>query len=173
MLLTPFRTQNIPPPMSSHQLVATSPDHPGSSVPIHASFLDKHDVLAVLFENGLIRVWDLHTRVGPGKGKVLNPELLREDQIEMSTVPTSQRQVIFLHRTEEPATDKLVNWTMAVLGRREDGEDVAFAYGTEYVMPKQNGRLVVGSPHGSLWWQSASGRLEDGRDVLSLLNSVN
>ncbi|OCF72658.1 elongator complex protein 1 [Kwoniella mangroviensis CBS 8886] len=76
LLITPFRTQNTPPPMSSYHL-----DLP--SVPIHVSLSDTTDSLAVLFSDGLVQVWDLNTRLPDpksgsrlrGGGKVAEPKL--------------------------------------------------------------------------------------------------
>ncbi|WWC91266.1 uncharacterized protein L201_006209 [Kwoniella dendrophila CBS 6074] len=76
LLITPFRTQNTPPPMSSYHL-----DLP--SVPVHVSLSDITDSLALLFSDGLVQVWDLSTRLPDpksgsrlrGGGKVAEPKL--------------------------------------------------------------------------------------------------
>nr|XP_018259126.1 elongator complex protein 1 [Kwoniella dejecticola CBS 10117]OBR81284.1 elongator complex protein 1 [Kwoniella dejecticola CBS 10117] len=82
LLITPFRTQNAPPPMSSYHL-----DLP--SVPVHVSLSDSSDSLAVLFSDGLVHVWDLNTRLPDpksgsrlrGGGKVAEPKLRYSTQI--------------------------------------------------------------------------------------------
>ncbi|KAF8885990.1 IKI3 family-domain-containing protein [Infundibulicybe gibba] len=75
ILLTPFRTQNVPPPMSSFQLSIK----PALSLPqsrlcsIHSSFSAERDMAALLWESGYVELWKLETRLGPGRGKVMNP----------------------------------------------------------------------------------------------------
>lgn len=75
LLITPFRTQNVPPPMSSYHL-----DLPRT--PIHVSFSQHEDALVVLFEDGNAQVWDLDTKLPVGGssrlrggGKVADPKL--------------------------------------------------------------------------------------------------
>lgn len=78
ILLTPLRTQNVPPPLSSHQL-SLNPDLSivtsacVSRIPVHASFSSEEDHLALLWECGYIEYWYLKTRLGPGPGKVNEP----------------------------------------------------------------------------------------------------
>jgi elongator complex protein 1 len=78
ILLTPLRTQNVPPPLSSHQL-SLDPDLSAvtsacvSRIPVHASFSSEDDHLALLWECGYIEYWNLRTRLGPGPGKVMEP----------------------------------------------------------------------------------------------------
>ncbi|KAG5640485.1 hypothetical protein DXG03_008338, partial [Asterophora parasitica] len=76
ILLTPFRVQNVPPPMSTAQISLSKSQ--GSSadnlrVPISASFSAASDTLAVLWESGYTELWSLQTRLEGGRGKVLNP----------------------------------------------------------------------------------------------------
>ncbi|KIL68708.1 hypothetical protein M378DRAFT_8174 [Amanita muscaria Koide BX008] len=78
ILLTPFRTQNVPPPMSSYQLslnpdLSTVPVAYSSRIPVHASFSDEGDHLGILWECGYIEYWNLRTRIGPGAEKVMDP----------------------------------------------------------------------------------------------------
>ncbi|KIK60852.1 hypothetical protein GYMLUDRAFT_244010 [Collybiopsis luxurians FD-317 M1] len=97
ILLTPFRTQNIPPPMSSVQLKLEAGERAGPAlvrVPIHSTFLNgassdlssfsptfaiatftsaDSELLALLWEHGYVELYDLHTRLGPGRGKVMDP----------------------------------------------------------------------------------------------------
>ncbi|WVW79282.1 hypothetical protein I302_101249 [Kwoniella bestiolae CBS 10118] len=83
LLITPFRTQNTPPPMSSYHL-----DLP--SVPVHVSLSDTTDSLALLFSDGLVQVWDLNTRLPDpkfgsrlrGGGKVAEPKLRYTSSLE-------------------------------------------------------------------------------------------
>ncbi|KAK7691913.1 hypothetical protein QCA50_005318 [Cerrena zonata] len=64
ILLTPFRSQNVPPPMSAHQLPVTKPttlDSHCPSIPIHISFSPKNDTLVSLWETGYTEVWSEQT----------------------------------------------------------------------------------------------------------------
>lgn len=83
LLITPFRTQNTPPPMSSYTISLPS-------TPVHVSVSDEEDALAVLLRDGRVQLWDLHTRLpGPkgsklrGGGKVAEPVLRWEKRLEM------------------------------------------------------------------------------------------
>ncbi|WOO84954.1 Elongator complex protein 1 [Vanrija pseudolonga] len=84
LLVTPFRTQNVPPPMSSFQLSLPSQ-------PVHVSVSPSDDSLAVLYASGLVQVWDLNVRLpeaGTSRlrhgGKVAEPKL----RWEQSLAPT-------------------------------------------------------------------------------------
>jgi hypothetical protein len=46
--------------------------------PLHASFSSTNDTVAFLWESGLVQVWDLQTRLGPGPGKIMNPTKVGE-----------------------------------------------------------------------------------------------
>ena len=59
--------------MSSFKLVL-----PSTRAPLHASFSSTNDTVAFLWESGLVQVWDLQTRLGPGPGKVMNPTKVGE-----------------------------------------------------------------------------------------------
>ena len=78
LLLTPFRSQNIPPPMSSYRL-ALSPELPRSllapkpTAPVHVTFSPENDDLAVLWESGYFEIWRLSIRLVPGSAKILDP----------------------------------------------------------------------------------------------------
>ncbi|KAG6918878.1 hypothetical protein DXG01_010942 [Tephrocybe rancida] len=68
ILLTPFRIQNVPPPMSSAQITLST-----QRSPIYASFSSTSDTTAVLWENGYAELWALHTRLQGGRGKAMDP----------------------------------------------------------------------------------------------------
>ncbi|PPQ93843.1 hypothetical protein CVT25_013552 [Psilocybe cyanescens] len=78
ILLTPFRSQNVPPPMSSYQL-SVSPDlkfsspTPPASIPIYVTFSPQNDAMGVLWEHGYVELWDLKMRLVPGPGKIMDP----------------------------------------------------------------------------------------------------
>ncbi|KAF8633329.1 hypothetical protein AX17_004501 [Amanita inopinata Kibby_2008] len=78
ILLTPFRTQNVPPPMSSHQLhlnpdLSAVPIVCKSLTPMHVSFSSEGNSLVILWESGYVECWNLRTRLGPGPEKVMDP----------------------------------------------------------------------------------------------------
>jgi elongator complex protein 1 len=54
--------------MSSFKLVL-----PSARTPLHASFSSTNDTIAFLWEGGLVQVWNLRTRLGPGPGKIMDP----------------------------------------------------------------------------------------------------
>ncbi|KIR40475.1 elongator complex protein 1 [Cryptococcus deuterogattii Ram5] len=64
LLLTPFRTQNTPPPMSSYHLTLPS-------TPVHACLSNWDDTAAAVFANGHVIVWKLNTRLPGPKGSKL------------------------------------------------------------------------------------------------------
>jgi elongator complex protein 1 len=53
VLLTTFRTQNIPPPMSSCKLRLSPPEGSYISTPAYTTFSQLRDFFAVLYENGV------------------------------------------------------------------------------------------------------------------------
>ncbi|TFK25707.1 pol II transcription elongation factor [Coprinopsis marcescibilis] len=115
ILLTPFRTQNVPPPMSSFQLpinlaAPTNPSKYKTKTPIHVSFTQANDGLAMLWEDGYIQLWVLHTRKGPGFGKVMNPEMIWEGAVPVAR--GSQWRQITAHAPD--STDD--SWTIGALG---------------------------------------------------------
>ncbi|KAJ7496599.1 pol II transcription elongation factor [Mycena latifolia] len=147
ILLTPFRIQNVPPPMSSHQLALSPPRPP----PVHAALSPSTDMLALLWESGLLEMSALHTRLSPGPAKIMNPAQtfagvvgdreLRQRQIMLSSAPD----------------------TLYLLGSTPQGRDVVTVVqngkATATVqMPSQNGRLLQ-SEGGSIVWQASGGRL--------------
>ncbi|KAI0253762.1 IKI3 family-domain-containing protein [Lactifluus subvellereus] len=79
ILLTPFRMQNVPPPMSSHRLtLRPSPSAPFRtlSTPCHLAFSPTEDTLALLWETGYVELWNLHTRLEFGRGSIITPDRL-------------------------------------------------------------------------------------------------
>jgi elongator complex protein 1 len=85
VLLTPFRVQNVPPPMSSSKITLAS-HAPSSSkrlgTPIHASFSSISDTLAILWEIGHVELYALHTRLQVGRGKAIDPSIVWSGQVD-------------------------------------------------------------------------------------------
>ncbi|KAH7106712.1 IKI3-domain-containing protein [Auriculariales sp. MPI-PUGE-AT-0066] len=100
--LTPFRLQNIPPPMCSHPL-----DLPRRQPPIHVSFSATSDRVAALWESGVIIVWNLDTQAVLKRGQACSPRVVWD-----STLPSTAR------------------WRQAILVTSGDGVDEVIALGS-------------------------------------------
>ncbi len=77
ILMTPFRTQNVPPPMSSYVL-----DLP--STPVHIAFSPVKDTLVVLFAEGFCQIWNLRSATKKLKG--VRGETKAADPVLVGTV---------------------------------------------------------------------------------------
>ncbi|KAJ7799963.1 pol II transcription elongation factor [Mycena olivaceomarginata] len=153
ILLTPFRSQNVPPPMSSYQLVQSSAQQPHSP-PVHASLSSLSDILALVWESGYLELWSLRTRLGPGPGKFMDPSRTFAGVVGKGGL--GHRQVML----------PIAAGTVYLLGTSPEGHDVVSIVrldkddttsSTEVAFPSQNGRLVQSA--GTPIWQSASGGL--------------
>ncbi|KAI0828044.1 IkappaB kinase complex IKAP component [Trametes gibbosa] len=160
ILLTPFRSQNVPPPMASYILavqvpVELQPVQPGCT-PIHAAFASTGDLLAVLWESGLLQIFNLKTRLEPGRGKVMDPVLLWTGSLE----PKGYRQVTFArHAAKE-------GMRLAILGSNPGGDardivtilDVAHEEmeKIDVAFVSHNGRLI---PSQGIVWEAPDGRI--------------
>lgn len=163
ILLTPFRLQNIPPPMSSHQLsVGCKDDNKSLDAPVHISFSSAQDILGVLWESGRIELWDLHTRLESGRGKVMGPILTWS-----GTVEPSKRQIAVTTSGALIPEKSLARVT--ILGSDLQGSDVVevieilsdlTAKNHSIVMPSQGGRLV--SSDDAIYWQASNGAIYQG-----------
>lgn len=174
ILLTPFRTQSVPPPMSAYQLSLAEHPSPASSAvpvnqcrtPIHASFSSARDVLAVLWESGRVELWDLHTRIGPGRGRVMEPNKMWAGLI--SEDPAGESRQVTLWTASDQASDGLTA-RIVVLGSEREGCDILailelemekVVHGYSVRMPGRNGRLVTSDE--DVVWQAPDGKLFDG-----------
>lgn len=72
--LTPFRIQNIPPPMAAYTLKIPHSQRP----PSHVALSSSGDGLALLWSSPIpvVEIWDLKTRRVGGRGKVMAPVLV-------------------------------------------------------------------------------------------------
>ena len=151
--------------MSSFQLPLTTPSadapSPQSRLPIDLSFSPNKDTLVALWETGYVTLTDLRVRIGPGRGKVMDPVLTWKGVVEG---PVSEyRQVIALDT--DGTTSKI-----AVLGSScgQDSKDAVTVLSidgaaTERVtvsLPGRNGRLVPSDEF--VWWQSPEGEILKG-----------
>ncbi|RPD57919.1 IkappaB kinase complex IKAP component [Lentinus tigrinus ALCF2SS1-6] len=159
LLLTPFRTQNVPPPMSSHTLSLKLPDVSlppmprRSPTPIHAAFASRSDLFAALWEPGIVEIFDLKTRLGPGRGKVIDPATLWSGVLE-GTGSRSYRQVVFDQSDGSQEAIRLIILGTDTSGDANDVVCVLDILGDEskqtvVPLPARNGRLIAGQ--GVLW----------------------
>ncbi|EPQ55375.1 IkappaB kinase complex, IKAP component [Gloeophyllum trabeum ATCC 11539] len=168
LLLTPFRMQNVPPPMSSCQLNIGKIDSPmfkDHRTPTHLAFSPQKDVLGVLWGSNRVQVWDLRTRLTFGRGKVMDPVLLWEDQIGRASGEREARQINL--STEDGSQGRRIH--IAVLSTKYDADVVdvltsaeitggRLTRETDLELPGCNGWLVSSSD-GAIIWESADGRL--------------
>lgn len=169
LLLTPFRTQNVPPPMSSYQLPlitpASKPDRQQHSrAPIHVSFSSSRDVLAVLHHQGLVQLWDLRTRLDPGRGKAIDPSKICDASLTNALTEGSRaRQVVLSSSKNEPDTLKV-----SILASDSEG-DYILHFSVSHSTPSSPGVVRLPGASGRLlyssfrtFWQSISGEIFEG-----------
>ncbi|KAG8817137.1 hypothetical protein FRC17_000043 [Serendipita sp. 399] len=159
-LLTPFRVQNVPPPSASHKLALSS----RSSPPIHIALSPSGELLAALSYHPdpnsehrySLSVWNLHPRKGPGRGKIMVPELIVADSVDLH-IPT---QILLCEGAQNSS------WLVRVLHTARDGKGEIVIYGTEEGKMKHtttaicesNGRVVPSVLDSApLLWQSRQG----------------
>ena len=155
LLLTPFRSQNIPPPMSSYQL-ALSPELLRSlpfklTAPIHVTFSPESDDLAILWESGYFEIWTLHIRLVPGLGKIVNPSKIWGGFSQAQQESDIRWRQILLRSNSASGT----SFTMTMLGTgpRDQSDTVAISTVEEGVttctidfpLPSRNCRLITGT----------------------------
>ncbi|KAJ3555021.1 hypothetical protein NM688_g2799 [Phlebia brevispora] len=168
ILLTPFRSQNVPPPMSSIQFpLAPVPVHAPkfqTRLPVQLSFTWGKDILVALWETGCLKLTDLHTRLGPGQGKVMDPqELWVGFASENSSISRNYRQALAI---SDAKVDDI--WTVLALSsvNAESVQDVLSVVVLqswevqerfEIDLPQRNGRLIPSDRQ--VWWQSPDGEI--------------
>ncbi|KAL7277687.1 hypothetical protein ACG7TL_008619 [Trametes sanguinea] len=164
VLLTPFRSQNVPPPMASHTLSLQLPSELQPSqvkrtpVPVHAAFGFSRELLAIIWEHGVMQVYDLKTRLGPGREKIMDPTLLWSGRLEGAGSSPTYRQVMFANETSEDelqvavlATEITSDASDIVSIRSLAGQGLS---ATAVGLPAHNGRLVLSR---KLLWEAPSG----------------
>lgn len=156
-------------------LADTEPELPVSKpsrvvMSTHAAFGLEQDVFALLWESGRVEIYDLHTRIGPGRGKVMEPEKLWTGNIghEITTdAVRSYTQIVVLRAgSTVPAEEGKGSIRIAVLAAdmvkatpdvacimtiRPDRQADAFEVG----LPSRNGRLL--SSDEQVIWQAPLG----------------
>ena len=168
LLLTPFRSQNIPPPMSSYQL-AVSPEssrpllEPTARIPVHVTFSLENDDLAILWESGYFEIWTLRMRLVPGPAKILDPTKILGSFTQTQEGSGIRWRQISLKSND--ASGKSFTVTMLGTGPRDQMDTVAVTSvgggattGTiDLQLPYRNCRLVTGS--GGDMYQTPDGEL--------------
>lgn len=149
---------NLSETVSGHTIIS-------NEVPIHAAFALTKDAMVVLYESGRMTLWDLQTRLGTGKGKVMDPRLLWDGQVAEEAVAWRQAT---LSVVQEAETNEGLICTVIVLGRGEQGRDAVaelhVRQGSVYnrkslVAFDSNGRLVPSLARGEFFCQSAGGEV--------------
>ncbi|KAF8845970.1 pol II transcription elongation factor [Paxillus ammoniavirescens] len=194
VLLTPFRTQNVPPPMSSYQLKTTpsttaaeSLDPSSSSIlsprrqtPVHISLSPSGDLLAIIWQRGHVAVWSLNTRIGPGKGKVMDPLLIWTTNLGVGDQLWRQVTISNLDEGEKSVVRVTVLGSGGGDTDQTNIHEIRFAAGSEQKpeseeswvvrMPEANGRLVSGYDYLPPFWQASDGKIFEvnyTQDILS------
>ncbi|KAG9116362.1 hypothetical protein FRC07_007460, partial [Ceratobasidium sp. 392] len=76
ILVTPFKLQNVPPPMSSFKINLSAIENaPRRPPPVHLALSPNSHLLGLLFSDQEIQVWNLNLRTG-SKGKNAEPRLI-------------------------------------------------------------------------------------------------
>ncbi|OCF35522.1 elongator complex protein 1 [Kwoniella heveanensis BCC8398] len=156
LLITPFRTQNTPPPMSSYHLSLPS-------VPVHVNMSDLTDSLAILFSDGTVQVWDLNTRLPDpksgsklrGGGKVAEPSLRYS-----TTLKVEGRRAYKQLALGPEGKVAVLSWTDSmgktgcrvnvVDGKEEDEEVAELESDVERLLWTPEGELLVFTAEGQL-----------------------
>ncbi|KAF8522598.1 IkappaB kinase complex IKAP component [Hysterangium stoloniferum] len=158
ILLTPFRTQNVPPPMSSYRLpLAASP-------PIHLSFSplpaedSNADMMSALSASGTVTIHKVETNMSLQKGK---REAIMAKEVWRGSVWAWVVGV--LGEGNGVKRDVICLASVGIVGdSREVGET------WPVTMPGMGGRLVqsLGNDQSSVVWQDTDGSLWEELPVL-------
>lgn len=157
LLLTPFRTQNTPPPMSSYHLTLPS-------TPVHACLSNWDDTAAAVLPNGHVMVWKLNTRLpGPkgsklrGGGKVAEPVMDFERKVgdgervfrNLALGPGGKVAVLSLAVGDTTTTEQ--NGRVNVFGKGEQDEEMVVESGVERILWTDQGSILVLNGQGRLY----------------------
>jgi elongator complex protein 1 len=172
ILLTPFRVQNVPPPMSSYQISLTTIPDILQPPPAHISFSPNSDALGTVSISNEIQLWNLKTRLGGPQGtgkeraKVADPELVWNGRAE-NIVNAMARQIVVWSGNE-------LLWNLAILGRGNDVEnDIIEIIQVEGATVSRRAEISLGSSgtgkmialsglEAGIAWESNDGRIFSG-----------
>ncbi|KAF5375529.1 hypothetical protein D9615_009198 [Tricholomella constricta] len=161
ILLTPFRVQNVPPPMSSAK-ISLSGSQPSSvensRVPVYASFSSDSDTLAVLWESGYTELWFLKTRLEGGRGKIVDPTrvwsgflnggLKNARQIQLSSDITGQSSIIVVLWTNQ-GNDYVTTLRLEEFAVKADPTTIALPHPNSRLVDAAN-QITIQGPTGEL-----------------------
>ncbi|KAI0785729.1 IkappaB kinase complex IKAP component [Abortiporus biennis] len=163
ILLTPFRSQNVPPPMSSYQLSvpfdSTKLESIKTRIPVNMSFSRERDILALIWETGYAEIIDLHTRLVPGREKIMDPVKLWSGLLSPDS-DVEYRQIV--HWVSDSHQDEIVRIGALGTGSREVITIFSIAEGevkerANISISTRNGRLLSGG--GQLFLQTPDGEI--------------
>ena len=131
-------------------------------MPVHAAFASHADLLAVLWEQGALEIFDLKTRLGPGRGKVVDPVPIWSGAVTEGG-SKSYRQVAF-DQCGSGNNLRLVVLGADTLSDATDSVSVIDIQGTEKTVMEvplsaRNGRLV---PTEGILWEDPEGHVYAG-----------
>ncbi len=118
----------------------------------------------MLWETGYVEVTDLRTRLGPGKGKVMDPVKLWSGFVDVEKASKIQgfRQIQLWHDVTDAGVVGVFHLAVlgsdtadlvVVLSMKGDGEVDRM----EVNLPRRNGRLLTSD--GAVAWQAPSGEI--------------
>ena len=127
--MTPFRSQNVPPPMSAYQISLPA-------VPVHVALSPSQDSLVALFADGAYTVFKLNTRIpragSRGGGAISEAETQQQGRLNLENA--EWRQVVLSAQGD-----------VLALANRSDGQDVLVTESTGSIdLPAPAGRIVCG-----------------------------
>lgn len=138
----------------------------GGRIPIHAALAPERDLLAVLYEDGRLSVWELQTRLGPGEGKVMNPRLISDD-LKLHGQPLDMEHVLWRQISVRGIEN---GWDVYILGAGPSGDVVQCILVSpdgmdtrKMGLPQSGGRLSIGSSSIAVWWEGPSGEISSGK----------
>lgn len=101
--------------MSSFQLPLSPvlPQHMkySSKTPIHANFSREGDALVFLWQTGYLEIYEMHTRLGPGREKVYNPAKIWSGFAADDDNTIRWRQIALKHNSESSSTVTVIGST--------------------------------------------------------------
>ena len=129
--------------------------------------------MAALWETGYVELTDLRTRIGPGRGKVMDPVKLWAGYVggdEDAISGTSEyRQIQILDSHINSSDEEPITLTALGSASSPDGKDSIMIVGVEHGiitksasvnLPQRGGRIVPSE--NQIWWQSPDGELFTG-----------
>lgn len=131
-----------------------------AGTPVHVAFSPSRDQIAVLFQDRKIKIWDLRTRLGPGRGNVLDPIERCVIDLKDELKSSDFRQICFWEKNESSERIRLA--CLASVGSLDFLVEVEAIENSEpeieaFMLPEQRGRLVESVD--GIYWQSSKGAI--------------